>query len=461
MKSKHNQRTESRLKYRNTVQYQKYFDTGILGIPVTTNTFDISLRNIGFFASEELKLKTQLLLTCYVSDTDLITFTVSVARIEILIDEDIHIQKYKVGAEIIQISDEDKEKLKIFVQEADIFYFLENVDLTNVMDIHFIAGSPATLKKTGKLKTVGRALDQFTVRNLLINLLDEEHYKKFMKEKDLNFILSHKNCRLRVNMHFQQGRIEAVCRIVRSRIPLLSQLGVPMIMERLLKTRSGGLIIISGRTGSGKTTTLASIVSYISKIRDGVIVCIEDPIEYIHDRGTCVIKQREVGDDTPSFEMAVRNALRQNPDVLVIGETMDKETLELLLTTAESGMLVLTTMHSASVPQALDRIASFFPSETQKHILTRLSLVLKGIVVQNLFPRMLGEEGLVLASEVFVINDLSKKLIREGDWKQIPDIILRGKAQGMQSMKESIESLVNRGIIDMSYLMEYTTETVV
>lgn len=457
MKTKHNQRSESRLKYKNLIQYQEILEDGSYGTPISTQAYDISMRGVGLFISEEVKLKTKVLISCYISDHELISFVVSVVRIEMLglLNE----KKFKVGAELIEISDENKDRLKVFIQEADIFFLLDNIDLTNVMDIHFIAGTPVTIKKSGHLKTVGRALDQFTVRNLLLNLLDEERYAKFLVQKDVNFILTHKNIRLRINMHFQQGRIEAVCRLVTGKIPPLAQLGVPTVVERLIKSRNGGLIIISGRTGSGKTTTLASIVSYISKLRDGVIVCIEDPIEYIHEKGSCVIKQREVGDDTPSFEAAVRNALRQNPDVLVIGETLDKETLELLLTTAESGMTVLTTMHSASAPQAMDRIASFFPPETQKHILTRLSLVLRGIIVQNLFPRIMGDGGLVLASEVFLVNELAKKLIREGDWKQIPDIISRGRPQGMLSMKESIQSLVNRGIIDMGYLMEYTGES--
>ena len=147
--------------------------------------------------------------------------------------------------------------------------------------------------------------------------------------------------------------------------------------------------------------------------------------------------------------------MRQNPDVLVIGEILDAETIELVLNAAESGTLVLTTIHSASVTQVLDRISSYFPEEAQKHILTRLSLILKGIIVQELFPRIIGDEGLVLATEVFLVNDSGKKIIREADLKSIPDYILRGKSQGMQTMKESIENLVNKGIIDTGYSREF------
>jgi len=319
-----------------------------------------------------------------------------------------------------------------------------------------MAGYPVTLKKMGKLKTVGSVLDEFTIKNLLLNLLDEESHARFMKTRDLNFILPYKEKRLRFNMHFQQGKVEAICRIVNSKIPTPSQLGLPPVTERLIKNNLKGLILIAGRTGAGKTTTLSSLLSYLSKIISGVIVSIEDPVEYIQEKGQCIIKQRELGTDTVSYASAIRNALRQNPDVLIIGETLDKDTMELVLTAAESGMLVLTTIHAGSVVQVMDRIASFFPTEAHQNILTRLSLALKGIIVQNLFPSIIEGKGLVIAAEIFLVNDLGKKIIRDGAWQQIPDIILRGKSQGMQTMKDAVEELVNKGIIDMGYLNEYS-----
>ncbi len=449
---KTNKRKELRLNYKNTIQYEECLGNELYGTPVSTKTFDISARGIGFYADKEFKLQSQLRITCYISDTEKISFISSVIRIQL--DKANH-QQYLVGVEIINISEQYNEKLRTFLQEINIYSLLDTINLDNVIDIHFMADYPIILKKAGKLKTVGKVLDEFTIKNLLLNLLDENNYARFMKLKDINFILTYKDKRLRFNMHFQLGKVEAVCRIVNSKILTPSQLGLPPVTERLVKNNSRGLILISGRTGSGKTTTLASLLGYLSKIINGVIISIEDPIEYLQEKSPCIIKQRELGDDTVSYASALRNALRQNPDVLTIGEVLDKETIELLLTAAESGMLVLTTIHSATVSQVLDRIVSFFPVEAQKHILTRLSLVLKGIIVQDLFPRIIGEEGLVLASEVFLVNETGKKIIREGDWKQIPDIILRGKAQGMQSMKDSIEELVNKGIIDMGYLKEY------
>ena len=452
MPLKINVRKEERLKYKNIIQYEEYLGNELYGTPVATNTFDIGIKGIGFYANKEFKLNTQLRISSHVSDTEKISFIVSVVRLQLYKSNPI---QYLVGTEIKNISEENKEKLKLFLQETNIYSILEKINLENVIDIHFMAGYPIILKRMGKLRTVGRVLDEYTIKNLLLNLLDDENYAKFMKFKDINFILTYKEKRLRFNMHFQQGKIEAVCRIVNSKILTPAQLGLPPITESLIKNHTRGLIIIAGRTGAGKTTTLASLISYLSNIINGVIISIEDPIEYIQEKSQCIFKQRELGRDTISYASALRNALRQNPDALVIGEILDAETMELVLNAAESGTLVFTTIHSASVTQVLDRIASFFPAEVQKHTLVRLSLVLKGIIVQELFPRIIGGEGLVLATEVFLVNEIGKKIIRESDWKLIADYILRGKNQGMQSMKDSIENLVNKGIIDIGYSKEF------
>ena len=448
-----NQRKDVRLKYKNTIQYEECLGNELYATPVATTTFDLAARGIGFFANKEFKLKTQLRITCYVTNHESISFIASVVRLQLNRTDQI---QYLVGTEIVDIDEASKEKLKTFLQDINIFSLLDTIDLSNVVDIHFMAGYPVTLKKMGKLKTVGSVLDEFTIKNLLLNLLDEESHARFMKTRDLNFILPYKEKRLRFNMHFQQGKVEAICRIVNSKIPTPSQLGLPPVTERLIKNNLKGLILIAGRTGAGKTTTLSSLLSYLSKIISGVIVSIEDPVEYIQEKGQCIIKQRELGTDTVSYASAIRNALRQNPDVLIIGETLDKDTMELVLTAAESGMLVLTTIHAGSVVQVMDRIASFFPTEAHQNILTRLSLALKGIIVQNLFPSIIEGKGLVIAAEIFLVNYLGKKIIRDGAWQQIPDIILRGKSQGMQTMKDAVEELVNKGIIDMGYLNEYS-----
>jgi twitching motility protein PilT len=452
MPAKPNQRRDERLKYKNTIQYEECLGDDRFGTPVEAEAFDITARGIGFYANKEFKIGAQLKVAARISSTENIFFTVSVMRLQLHKTDPI---QYILGCEIKNIHEQDKEKLKTFLQEVNIYSLLDKINLQNVMDIHFMAGYPITLKTQGKLKTVGRVLDEYTIKNLLLNLLDDDAYARFMKFKDINFILTYKEKRLRFNMHLQQGKIEAICRIVNSKVPTPAQLGLPPTIETLIKSHTKGLILIAGRTGAGKTTTLASLVSYLSKIKSGVIISIEDPIEYIQEKNQCIIKQREIGRDTVSYASALQNALRQNPDVLVIGETLSAETMELVMTAAESGALVLTTLHSASAIQVLDRITSFFPMESQGHILTRLSLILKGIIVQELFPRIIGDESLVLATELLLINEMGKKIVREGDWKLIPDYILRGKTQGMQTMKDSIENLVNKGIIDIAFSREF------
>jgi len=194
------------------------------------------------------------------------------------------------------------------------------------------------------------------------------------------------------------------------------------------------------------------MVEYLNTTREGIIICIEDPIEYVHTNKKCIIKQREVGKDTLSFFNAAKNALRQNPDILVIGEILDAETMDITLTAAESGTLVLTSLHAPNSAYALDRIVSLFPAELQFHILTRLSLVLLGIITQELVPRADGR-GLVLASEVLVINDALRRIIRQGDWKQISTFLQTGRAIGMRSMEESLRELYREGLIGREYLM--------
>ncbi len=452
MLSKLNQRKEERLKFKNVITFEESLGEERYGITSSAKTFDLGARGIGFYTNKEFKLNTLLRVNFQISNSEKISFIASVVRLQLY--KSIPLQ-YLVGTEIKNISAENGEKLKLFLQEINIFTILDKISLNDVMDIHFIPGYPIILKKLGKLVTVGKPLDEYTVENLLLSTMDEKTYAKFNKIKDINFIMCHKDKRFRFNIHMQQGKVEAVCRVVNVKIPMPSQLGLPQVTESMIKNNSRGLIIIAGRTGAGKTTTLASLTSFLSNVINGVIISIEDPIEYIQEKGQCIIKQREVGRDTISYGSAVRNALRQNPDVLIIGEILDQETMDLVLTAAESGTLVLTTIHATSVTQVLDRVLSFFPLDFQKHTLTRLSLTLKGIIVQSLFPSLMGTNNMVLATEIFLVNDVGKKLIREADWKQIPDYFIRGRHQGMQTMQESIEFLVDKGIIDYAYLRDF------
>jgi twitching motility protein PilT len=287
-------------------------------------------------------------------------------------------------------------------------------------------------------------------------MLDEYRFKKFKETQELNFVYTHPaGARFRVNLHVQQGYVEGIFRVIPSQIDSPSRLGLPSSVETLILEAMRGLFMVAGRTGSGKTTTLASMVEMLNtKAKDKIIICIEDPIEYIHTDNTCYIKQREVGRDTHSFISAAKNALRQNPDVLLIGEILDAESMEVAITAAEAGTLVLTSIHAPDSSQALDRVVSFFPADLQKHMLTRLSLVLKGIITQLLVPRA-DAKGLVMASEVMVMTNALRRVVREGDFKQIPSLIETGKEAGMQRITDSLMQYYENGIIDGGYLKGY------
>ncbi|MDP2923690.1 MAG: PilT/PilU family type 4a pilus ATPase [Candidatus Omnitrophota bacterium] len=450
MSAKQEQRKETRFKFRDTIQYEKIAKDGTCGAPISTSALNIGTHGISFYANEEFELNSKIKITFYISEKEQISFFGHVVRMEIFKEVPM---KYVVGAEFENMNEDGRMKINNFLSEINIYNILDRINLENAIDMHLVAGYPPIIKRVGKLEQEGEPLDEYTLRSLLVNILDEERYAKFMRDKDINFVFNYQDKRLRTNIHFQQGKVEGVFRMLPSQIKSPSQLGLPPVVERLLENKKG-LLLVAGRTGSGKTTTLASMVEALNNERDGIIICIEDPIEYVHVNKKCIIKQREVGRDTISFASAVKNALRQNPDVLVIGEILDMQTMEIAITASESGTLVLTSIHAPNSSQALDRITSFFPPDLQKHILTRLSLVLKGIITQELLPRS-DESNFVPAVEILVVNDALRNIIREGDWKQIATTIQTGRNLGMQSMQDSLEHLVRARIIDNVYLKEY------
>ncbi len=441
---------QRRFNFRFPIKYEKILEDGAFTIPVATFTKDISSSGLSFYTSEIIRLNLNVRVFFSLSPEESVSFVGRVVRVEESEKEELG--KYITVVEIKDISEEERNKLARFLGYADIGRILERIDLENVVDIHFVGGYPPIVKKFNKLIPLDmEPLSKEKVRSLLLNILDDYQYRIFKQQKEINFIFPYEDARFRVNLHFQQGNVEGIFRVVPSEIKTLKELRLPSIVEEFLNNKKG-LILVAGRTGSGKTTTLASMVEYLNTTREGIIICIEDPIEYVHTNKKCIIKQREVGKDTLSFFNAAKNALRQNPDILVIGEILDAETMDITLTAAESGTLVLTSLHAPNSAYALDRIVSLFPAELQFHILTRLSLVLLGIITQELVPRADGK-GLVLASEVLVINDALRRIIRQGDWKQISTFLQTGRAIGMRSMEESLRELYREGLIGREYLM--------
>jgi twitching motility protein PilU len=316
-------------------------------------------------------------------------------------------------------------------------------------DLYVKVGSPPTFRVHGELQT--GSWDRVTPevsRTLADQLLDDEQRRQLRTEQNVDLAYSFPGVgRFRVNVYQQRGSIAFVARRVRTDIPSFDQLGLPEILADLVM-RPRGLVFVTGPTGSGKTTTLAAMIDYRNTHASGHIITIEDPIEFLHPDKRSLVSQREVATDTPSFHHALRGALRQAPDVLLIGEMRDRESADAALYFAETGHLVLSTLHSINAAQALERLLAFFPADHAQEVLHRVSLTLEGIVSQRLVPRSDGQ-GRVVAVEVLVATPRIRDLIRRGDLAGIKAAIQAGSGEGMQTFDQALYALYQKGLISL------------
>jgi twitching motility protein PilT len=314
-------------------------------------------------------------------------------------------------------------------------------------DLHITVGVPPTFRRDGRLLTIDepRLLPNDT-EQLIRNMLSDEQWKLYQElgELDLSFSLKGMG-RFRVNVYKQRGTCCAAIRMVNMTIPSLDQLGIPEVVKELGR-RTKGLILVTGPTGSGKSTTLASIIDMINEERDCHILTLEDPIEYLHKHNKSIVNQREIGNDSHSYAAALRAALREDPDVILIGEMRDIETIAIAVTAAETGHLVLSTLHTIGAANTIDRVIDVFPPHQQQQIRVQLSSVLQGVISQQLIPRK-DISGRVAAIEVMVATPAIRNLVREGKTYQINSQIQTGAKFGMQTMDGSIASLYKGGII--------------
>jgi twitching motility protein PilT len=252
--------------------------------------------------------------------------------------------------------------------------------------------------------------------------------------------------RLRGNVFQERGSLAVALRMIPTRVPSVDELGVPASVQDLLHAPSG-LLVVTGPTGSGKSSTLASMVDAINRTRAAHILTIEDPIEYVHEHLASIVQQREVGRDAPDFPMALRSALREDPDVLLVGEMRDLDSIQTALTIAETGHLVLATMHTNDATQAVDRIIDVFPAEGRSQIQTQLASTLQAVVYQRLVPRVDG--GRIAAFEVMIATNAVRNLVREGKSRQLRNVIATGRVEGMQTLEHSLTALVEAGTIEL------------
>lgn len=321
-------------------------------------------------------------------------------------------------------------------------------------DIHLTVESPPVLRIDGsmvQLKT--EKLSQVDLETYAHSLMNDQQTKRFAEYGELDLSYSMPGVgRYRVNVFRQRGSIGVVIRLIPFVIPSPESLGLPPVSIELAKSHKG-LVLVTGPTGSGKSTTLASLVDYINRTRACHIVTIEDPIEYLHRHKLSLVNQREVGNDTQSFSNALRAVLRQDPDVILVGEMRDLETIATAVTAAETGHLVFSTLHTNDATQSVDRMIDVFPTHQQQQIRVQLAAVLQGILSQQLFPRA-DHKGRVAAIEVMLATPAVRSLIREGKTHQLPTVIQTNAKLGMITMDKAIMDLVQKGLVSYDVAQE-------
>ena len=315
---------------------------------------------------------------------------------------------------------------------------LEDMVNRKASDLHITAGVPPEFRVDGLITpSEYDVLTADMTTQLAYSVLSDDQRKRFETTKELDFSFGVKGLsRYRANVYLQRGVISMAIRQIPYEIIPLEKLGLPQVV-REFTTRQKGLVLLTGPTGSGKSTTLAAMLDKINATRQGHIMTIEDPIEYIHHHKKCIVNQREIGADTSSFPNALKYVLRQDPDVILIGEMRDLETIEAALTIAETGHLVFATLHTNSTYEAVNRIVDVFPADQQRQIFTQLAFTLEGVVTQQLIPRSRGG-GRVMCAEVLVCTPAIKATIREAKSHQIYSLMQAGQKYGMQTMNQAL-----------------------
>jgi twitching motility protein PilT len=326
-------------------------------------------------------------------------------------------------------------------------------------DLHISAGAPPMIRIHGKLvSTEQEVLDAEVTQKLVYSILDNEQILKFEKEWELDMAFGISGLgRFRANIFYQRGTVAAVLRAVPFEIKNMTELGLPQEICEELCSRPKGLILVTGSTGSGKSTTLAAMIEFINRTRNGHIIIIEDPIEFVHRNKSCLVNQREVGSDTHGFANSLRTVLRQDPDVIMVGEMRDMETISAALTIAETGHLTFATLHTNDVVQTINRVVDVFPAHQQAQIRTQLSFTLQAVFCQQLVPRADGA-GRVLASEIMVANSAVRSLIRENKAHQLTSIIQTGGRFGMKTMNQALFDLYRAHLVTYDEALSRTMD---
>ncbi|MGP8247708.1 MAG: type IV pilus twitching motility protein PilT [Bryobacteraceae bacterium] len=355
----------------------------------------------------------------------------------------------KIVAELNRAAPSQQKTVPIRVPEslASLDALLRLAAERNASDVLLIAGAPTVLRVNGALSAAsGGPLDAEEVRAFVLPLLEPPQMEELQKKRTVDFSFMREGLgRFRINLHYQRGTLAASIRLLPARIPSLESLHLPGSLARLAERRQG-LVLVTGPTGCGKTSTLAALIDIVNTRRAAHVVTIEDPVEYQHANRSSIIEQIEVGRDTPDFAVTLRSIMRQTPDVILVGEMRDAETMATVLTAAETGHLVFSTLHTNDAVQAVSRILDSFPSANQPQVRQQISLALAAVIAQQLIP---GADGVARwpATEIMTATDAVRALIRKGDDHQLRSQISTSKAEGMMTMEQSLADLVRTGRI--------------
>ncbi|MFW6386462.1 MAG: type IV pilus twitching motility protein PilT [Bacillota bacterium] len=333
----------------------------------------------------------------------------------------------------------------------DIQDLLKNViEDENISDVHLTVNSKPVVRYTGELERYEdfpEKLQYEDMEDIAKSLMEEEQWEQFQAQGELDFSYSVPGFfRFRVNAYYQRGAISIALRIIPKEIPTIDDLGLPDILKKLALQRKG-LVLCTGPTGSGKSTSLAAMIDEINRKKRKHVLTLEDPVEYLHKHKKSIVHQREVGVDTDNFALGLKSALRQDPDVILVGELRDLETITTALEAAETGHLVLGTLHTSDAPQTVDRVIDVFPPHQQQQVRIQLASTLKGVVAQQLLPRSDGR-GRVAALEVLIATDAVGNIIREGKSHQLESVMQTGGKHGMIVMNNYLINLYEKGLIE-------------
>ena len=429
----------------------KYRVVGSTGPQEISQTESISGGGIAMLTPTQISLGIRLELEIFVPALEHVLQSVGeVVRVE-TVERD---NQYLVGLRFTDLPEEGQQELVKYLQLLSIQHLLGVAIKAGASDLHLVVDRPPIYRVDGKLRPFkSPPLGADEVQSIVTSMMNDHQRTTFEQEREIDFSLSYDQyTRFRVNVHVQRGNAEAALRRIDSKIKTLEDLGLPEVI-RELTLKPSGLVLITGGTGNGKTTTMASMVDLINRERERMILCLEDPVEYVHEYKRSVVKQREIGSDTYSFKIALKEALRQDPDVIVVGEMRDAETISTAMTAAETGQLVIATIPAPGTIHVIDRIIDIFPSEQQSQIRFQLSTVLQGIIFQVLLPRADGK-GRVVATEVMIATMAIRNMIRDRHTEQIHSMLQAGQQHGMHTLDMSLKRLYQKQLIRREIAIE-------